>query len=56
MATYRELLDELAQWEYKELLAQHSLAELKELKEKFEKHRAELIKALEEKEKKGEFD
>ena len=56
MATYRELVDELAKWEYHELLEQHSLEELKELKEKFEKHRAELIKALEEKEKKGEFD
>jgi len=55
MATYKELLDELARWEYKELLAQHSLEELKELKEKFEAHRSELIKALEEKEKKGEF-
>ncbi len=53
--TYRELLDELAKWEFHELMQQHSLEELKELKEKFEKHRLQLIKALEEKEKKGEF-
>jgi len=53
---YGELLDELSQWEYHELLEQHSLSELKELKNKFECHREELIKALVEKEKKGELD
>jgi len=54
--TYRELLDELVKWEFHELMQQHSLEELKQLREKFENHRAELIKALEEKEKKGEMD
>ncbi len=53
--SYKALLDELAKWEFHELMQQHSLQELKELKEKFEKHRAELVKALEEKEKKGEM-
>lgn len=53
--SYKELLDELVQWEYHELLEQHSLQELKELREKFEKHREELVKALEEKEKSGEM-
>lgn len=53
--SYKDLLDELVQWEYHELLEQHSLQELKELKEKFERHRIELIRALEEKEKAGEM-
>ncbi|MEM0359841.1 MAG: hypothetical protein QXK06_00710 [Candidatus Diapherotrites archaeon] len=53
--TYRELLDQLVEWEYHELLEQHSLKELKSLKKKFEKHRKELLKALREKEKQGEI-
>jgi len=53
--SYKEILDELVQWEYHELLEHHTLQELRELKEKFEKHRQELIKALEEKERKGEI-
>lgn len=54
--TYKEILDELVQWEFHELLEQHSLQELEDLREKFEEHRKELIKALKEKEKKGEID
>jgi len=52
---YKEILNELADWEFHELLQQHSLKELKALKEKFEAHRSQLIRALEEKEKKGEM-
>jgi len=54
--SYSEILEELAQWEYHDLLEQHSLHELRELKEKFERHRKELIRALEEKEKLGELE
>ncbi len=54
--TYSEILDELARWEYHDLLEQHSLKELRALKEKFDRHRKELIRALEEKEKLGELE
>lgn len=53
--SYKKILEELASWEYHELLQQHSLKELKALKAKFESHRKKLVKALGEKEKKGEM-
>lgn len=53
---YKEVMDQLIEWEYHELLEQHTLAELKALQKKFEKHRKELLKALKEKEKHGERD
>jgi len=53
--SYTDLLDELAQWEVHELMQQHSVSELRELREKFEKHRTELISAIEQKETSGDL-
>lgn len=53
--SYKALLDEIARFEFHELMEQHSLKELKSFRKKVDKQRAMLINALKEKEKKGEL-
>ena len=51
LKTYREILDELVNWQMHQLKERHTVKELKEMQALFDQHRKELIKALEEKEK-----